>query len=159
MVLSIGSIGLLWSMVDMDLDFRGACYFIRPFHAVGLLITVFLAAFIFTALSNVWRSLTTSHPALQTVMYVVSVLAVWYFILPLGDWTAIQWEEAHKMTTKVSDGVYGEFYWDDSGMACDPMGISHLLRPCMLNPLLPVMWLVFCYLVFRLKKDLGTPAP
>lgn len=150
-ILSIGSMGLLWSMLDMDLDFRGANQFIRPFHVVGLLITVVVAASVFTALSNLGRSILASRPAQQTAMYAGLVLAVWHFVLPLGDWTAIQWERAHKAAAEVSDTGYGWYYWDDSGMGGDPMRIGHLLRPCMLVPVLPVMWLAFCYLVLRLR--------
>jgi hypothetical protein len=158
-IISIGSTGLLWSMLDIDLDIRGADHFIRPFHAVGLLMTIFIAAFVFAALCQLGRAILTARPALQTAMYVVTVLVVWYFVLPLGDWAAVQWERAHKTAADVSDVGYGWNYWDDSGMGGDPMRIGHLLRSAIVMPLLPLLWLTFCYLVLRLKADMRTNPP
>ena len=151
-IISIGSIGLLWSMLDVDLDFRGANDFIRPFHAVGLLVTVLVAAFIFKTLCRVGSAILTSRPALQTAMYLVTSLVVWYFVLPLGDWAAVQWERAHKTAAEVGDMGYGWNYWDDSGMGGDPMRIGHLLRSAIVMPLLPLLWLTLCYLVLRLAN-------
>ena len=150
-ILSIGSVGLLWSMLDFDLDIRGANLFVRPFHAAGLLITLLIAAFVFAALLRLCRSVLAFRPASQTLLYVVSVLAVWAFFLPLGDWVAEQLEQSQKNPAQVGDTGYGWYYWDDSGMGGDPMSIGHILRPAILLPVLPILWLTFCYLVLRLR--------
>lgn len=150
-ILSIGSIGILWSMLDLVLDIRGANLFIRPFHAVGLLATVLIAAVVFVAVLRLSRSVVDSRPALQTLLYVVTVLTVWAFALPLGHWTAEQLERSQKTPYQVGDTGYGWYYWDDSGMGGDPMTIGHILRPAILIPVLPILWLTFCYLVLRLR--------
>jgi len=155
-ILSIGSVGILWSMLDFDLDIRGANLFIRPFHAVGLLATVLITAVVFEAILRIARSVVDNRPALQTLLFVVTMLAVWAFILPLGDWTAKQSERSQKTPYQVGDTGYGWYYWDDSGMGGDPMTIGHILRPAILIPVLPIFWIAFCYLVLRLRNLLTT---
>jgi hypothetical protein len=71
-------------MLDFDLDIRGANFFVRPFHAAGLLVTILIATFAFAALLRLCRSVLAFRPASQTLLYVVSVLTVWTFFLPLG---------------------------------------------------------------------------
>jgi hypothetical protein len=151
-ILSLGSVGILWSMLDFDLDIRGANDFVRPFHAIGLVVTILISVVVFAALLRLGRSFfLASRPALQTSVYVVSVLIVWYFFLPLGDWTAEQWERSQRTPIQVGDWGYGWYYWSDSGMGGDPMTLGHILRPAILVPVLPILWLTFCYLVLRLR--------
>ena len=157
-ILSIGSVGLLWSILDFDLDIRGANLFVRPYHQVGLLLTILISILAFSALLRLGRGIFASRPALQTLLYVLSVLAVWCFVLPLGDWSAEQWERAHKTPAEVEDVGYGWYYRDDSGMGAHPMTIAHMLRPAILVPVLPILWLTFCYLVLRLRA-IARPSP
>jgi len=150
-ILSIGSAGILWSMLDFDLDIRGANLFIRPFHAIGLLATILITAVVFLAFLRLGRSIIGRRPALQTLLYVVTLITIWAFALPLGDWRAEQLERSQKTPYQVGDTGYGWYYWDDSGMGGDPMTIGHILRPAILIPVLPILWLTFCYLVLRLQ--------
>ena len=150
-ILSIGSAGILWSMLDFDLDIRGANLFIRPFHAIGLLATVLITAVVFLAFLRLGRSIIGRRPALQTLLYVATLITIWAFALPLGDWRAEQLERSQKTPYQVGDTGYGWYYWDDSGMGGDPMTIGHILRPAILIPVLPILWLTFCYLVLRLQ--------
>lgn len=152
-ILSMGSVGILWSMLDFDLDIRGANLFIRPFHAAGLIITLLIAAFVFAILCRLGRSILASRPALQTLLYVILVLIIWAFALPLGDWVAEQLERSQKTPYQVGDTGYGWYYWDDSGMGGDPMTIGHMIRPAIVIPVLPIFWITFCYLVLRLRTS------
>ena len=150
-ILSIGTLGLLWSQLDIDMDVRGANGFVRPFHALGLAATVTIAALVFHILLRFGRSVLGHRPAFQALLYMLCVLVVWFFGLPFGDYLAETWERAHKTAAEVGDTGYGWYYWDDSGMGNWRMSLLSVVGVAVVIPIVPILWTVFSYCVLKAR--------
>ena len=158
-ILGIGSLGLLWAMLDSELDGRGAILFVRPYHVGGLVVTVITGVVVLAAMLRLFQRQVGSRPVLQTTLFFLIMALLWWRILPLGDWLAEQVERAQKSPAEVGDMGYGWYYGDDSGMGGDPMSIGHLLRASILYPFIPMLWLAFVYLVLRLRASSKVSQP
>lgn len=149
-ILNIGVAALLYCMLDLILDVRGANDFIRPFHYVGILVTVTLSTLAFWTLLKLLPNKLGPYPLAQTVVYLTILLAVWHVALPLGDHFAELRERATKSTYEVGDTGYGWFYWDDSGMGNWPMSMLGVVLGTIRIPVAHILLIAFVYLVLRL---------
>jgi len=150
-ILGIGSLGLLWAMLDSELDIRGANLFVRPYHVGGLFLTVITGVVVLALLMQLFYKRFGARPALQTTLFTLIVMLMWWQVLPLGDWLAEQVERSRQTAAEVGEYGYGWFYWRDSGMGGDPMSIGHMLRTSIVFPFIPLLWLAFVYLVLRTR--------
>ena len=149
-ILGIGVAALLYWMLDLILDVRGASPFVRPFHTAGILLTVAAATSVFWALLRVVPTGLRRQPLALTIIYLAFIFGVWHFTLPLGDHVAELRERATRTPYEVGDTGYGWFYWDDSGMGNWPTTMLLAVLGSIRAPVPHVLLVTFVYMVFKI---------
>jgi len=148
--LAIGTSAMLYILLDLLMDVRGANDFIRPFHVVGLIAAVVISGIVTSSIYRYWPLRNLLNRCLAALLYVHVVLGFWAVALPVGDYVAIHKEQQmvndESGLSAVSEMGYGWFYWDDSGMGNVPMSILDFIQPSLfcLIWMLPFLTFVLC---------------
>jgi hypothetical protein len=153
LALVAATFAILYGALDLSLDFRGANWYIRPFHAAGVLFTAISAVGV-VGVSGRWIG---DRPILLTLAHLVFIISIWSFVLPLGDSAAERIERKQKSKQEVGDTGYGWYYWDDSGMGNWPMTLGRLAWANTTIPVWPICLLVFSYSFFRANRPHKSP--
>lgn len=153
-LLAIGTASLCLGLLEPILDVRGASPFVRPYHHACTLVVAPLVVGVFWPLYRCIGWLRRRGAFLLSVFFLVLLLCVWAFMLPLGDRLAVRRQRLDPQLSSlaIEPPGYGWFYMNDSGMGDQPMHVIDLIWTSR-RPSLPVVLLVFVPCFFYLHRN------